>query len=140
MTQKRTFSPFMKIYRLLRVATLTLSFFSAHFSHSAKKGAKKSLCEVNNLILIFCIDKVPFTIVEKKKRICREGAKKMLFNKNKHQEIPETWFKFIIFFLLGCCMNKGKRFVGGKMVCSCSIYVNETSCQQLKWATIKIIG
>jgi hypothetical protein len=60
------------------------------FSHSTKKGAKKSLCEVNNLRLIFCIDKVPFTVAVKRTEQKLDGEKKMLVNKNKHQEIPET--------------------------------------------------
>lgn len=76
------------------------------FSHSTKKGAKKSLCEVNNLRLIFCIDKVPFTVAVKRTEQKLDGEKKMLVNKNKHQEIPETWFKFIIFSCPGCCMNE----------------------------------
>ena len=38
----------------------------------------------------------------------------MLFNKNKHQEIPETWFKFIIFSPSRVLHEQGEKIRGWK--------------------------
>lgn len=133
----------MKIYRLLwgarrNLIPLLFSFKASFFTRTSQKKKneerKESLGKVNDLRLIFCIDKVPFTIeMEQDERTKREYNSKRRRRKCYLRTNIENVIQLYNFFsppLYGVAQETVNKLmmslVGGKMLCSCSIYANET--------------